>query len=478
MKMFVKDIFVFMFCDISYIYALVDPNTGQVRYVGQSIHPNQRYKEHLQDSRKSYKVNWLSKLKRIGLTPKLEILQCSSVDNVTEQENFWIDFYNQQNKLTNSANGNGTLATQARRKIHLKNNGTIGLSWDKKRCVWLCNYKHQFIGNFKSKIAAAKHYDNVARFYELEPITHFPGTVNYSIEKAREISSKVYRKINYGSYFSGIVWNGKRKRFRVSLDLNNGEKMVYVSAFKDHGTALMYRDSAAKYYNVPTFKFHDVVPKSIEEIRFENKNITFYTKQQYSKYRGVSFSNQTSLYTSNLLLKDKIQYIGSFNTDKEAALWHDRVASYYGLPNNNLQDFSVSIREAKRLIKRDRQKSEYIGVRVSKGGTYTAKINLNKKECHIGSFEKIEEAVYYIDCVRNFYNLPHNGTTEDSMSLEEAKLEIAKSKPPKGIRLRGNKYFVEITINKKRHRVGNIKTLEQAFIFPTLCGIIMGCQAL
>jgi hypothetical protein len=57
--MFVKDIFVFMFCDISYIYALVDPNTGQVRYVGQSIHPNQRYKEHLQDSRKSYKVNWL-----------------------------------------------------------------------------------------------------------------------------------------------------------------------------------------------------------------------------------------------------------------------------------------------------------------------------------------------------------------------------------------------------------------------------------
>lgn len=61
-----------------YIYALCDPKTNNVRYIGKSIRPKARYADHLNDKSKTHKVNWIKSLASKGLKPTMIILQTLS----------------------------------------------------------------------------------------------------------------------------------------------------------------------------------------------------------------------------------------------------------------------------------------------------------------------------------------------------------------------------------------------------------------
>ena len=76
----------------TFIYALCDPRTFEVRYVGKSDNPYKRYCEHLIDKTSSYKVRWIKQLLNNGFNPILQILeQCD--DSVWQQrEKDWIAF--------------------------------------------------------------------------------------------------------------------------------------------------------------------------------------------------------------------------------------------------------------------------------------------------------------------------------------------------------------------------------------------------
>lgn len=60
-----------------YIYALIHPNTKEVRYIGKANNVEKRYRKHLLDaSRRKYPVyNWINKLKNEGLLPSYVILE-------------------------------------------------------------------------------------------------------------------------------------------------------------------------------------------------------------------------------------------------------------------------------------------------------------------------------------------------------------------------------------------------------------------
>ena len=69
----------------SYIYALVDPTSKEVRYVGQSVNPERRYRGHLKwDSGKLGR--WIKQLKISGLKPALTILGKFPESEITKQE--------------------------------------------------------------------------------------------------------------------------------------------------------------------------------------------------------------------------------------------------------------------------------------------------------------------------------------------------------------------------------------------------------
>ena len=57
------------------IYALSHPITNDIRYIGKSKRVKERYKDHLNDNSKTYKVNWIKSLLKNGLKPNLIILE-------------------------------------------------------------------------------------------------------------------------------------------------------------------------------------------------------------------------------------------------------------------------------------------------------------------------------------------------------------------------------------------------------------------
>ena len=86
----------------AYIYALIDPTNDKVRYVGCSFEPIMRYQLHLSQARNNLhgclvenhaKREWQVKLKKLGLAPRLLILERVPRLKRVEREQYWIGHY-------------------------------------------------------------------------------------------------------------------------------------------------------------------------------------------------------------------------------------------------------------------------------------------------------------------------------------------------------------------------------------------------
>jgi hypothetical protein len=93
--------------DPVFIYALVDPETDQVRYVGKSIRPFQRLQNHMNEKSNCHRSHWLQSLKRKGLIPRVVILEI--VEGAwpwQESERYWIATLKAMDaRLTNNTRG-------------------------------------------------------------------------------------------------------------------------------------------------------------------------------------------------------------------------------------------------------------------------------------------------------------------------------------------------------------------------------------
>lgn len=92
----------------TYIYALVDPLTGQIRYVGKSDNPIKRLSYHMSHCRhtNSHKHKWLMSLKRRCLEPRLIILEQTSQEIWQNAEQRWIKHFTEcGGRLTNGDTG-------------------------------------------------------------------------------------------------------------------------------------------------------------------------------------------------------------------------------------------------------------------------------------------------------------------------------------------------------------------------------------
>lgn len=71
--------------DVAYVYALFDPETDDVRYVGQSVDPVQRYVGHcLEDP--TPKGQWVASLRTRGLLPTMRVLRCVPREHIDDRE--------------------------------------------------------------------------------------------------------------------------------------------------------------------------------------------------------------------------------------------------------------------------------------------------------------------------------------------------------------------------------------------------------
>lgn len=100
------------------IYALVDPRTNAVRYIGKADDPEARLLQHVQpaqlDRYRSRKNSWLKGLLAIGLAPELHIIDAAvPVEQIDEAERFHIYMHLELgHDLTNgTAGGDGGAVT-------------------------------------------------------------------------------------------------------------------------------------------------------------------------------------------------------------------------------------------------------------------------------------------------------------------------------------------------------------------------------
>lgn len=90
-----------------FIYALTDPETGAIRYIGKSIRPYQRLTNHCNEQARCHRTNWIRSLRSRGLRPALVILETLPPGaDWQSAERRWIAHGREQGwPLTNSTSG-------------------------------------------------------------------------------------------------------------------------------------------------------------------------------------------------------------------------------------------------------------------------------------------------------------------------------------------------------------------------------------
>ena len=86
------------------IYVLIDPNTNKIRYVGMTkLTLKHRLSLHLVEKSKTYKSNWINKLKKNKQIPVIkQIDSANTLEETEEKEIYWINlFLKNGEKLTN-----------------------------------------------------------------------------------------------------------------------------------------------------------------------------------------------------------------------------------------------------------------------------------------------------------------------------------------------------------------------------------------
>lgn len=91
-----------------FIYALLDPDTNEVRYIGKTNNLAKRMRGHCgQDlKRASYKSRWIKKLIASGKKPKITVIEECAENNWQVSEKHWIAYYRSIGaRLTNQLDG-------------------------------------------------------------------------------------------------------------------------------------------------------------------------------------------------------------------------------------------------------------------------------------------------------------------------------------------------------------------------------------
>lgn len=97
--------------DIRYTYALVDPRTFEIRYIGITKHSDMRLTEHIRIAKNDtdsniHKRSWIKQLLKLDLKPIFVILESCPIEDSSNSEIWWISLCKSLGfNLTNLTNG-------------------------------------------------------------------------------------------------------------------------------------------------------------------------------------------------------------------------------------------------------------------------------------------------------------------------------------------------------------------------------------
>lgn len=193
-----------------FIYALKDPVTDKIRYVGKSKAPKERLRKHLNSPReRTHRIHWIRSLQTQGLKPVLEIIDEVPVEEWPQWEVAYIQYYIEEgcSLVNGSLGGEGghSPSEETRRKISEANKGkhfgTMPLEVRKKIQQAFLGDKNHFFG---------KHHSSESR----QRMSRSHTGKTFSEERRRKISERTQgeKNPNFGNRYSAEI----REKIRQS----------------------------------------------------------------------------------------------------------------------------------------------------------------------------------------------------------------------------------------------------------------------
>lgn len=125
-----------------FIYGLLDPRSGAVRYVGVTKNLRKRLYGHLRaNTENGFKRAWISELAAINLKPEMIVIEGVSDKEWRDREIFWIAYYRERGELLNVMDGGerGYDVTEAIRRVLSRAHKGIKLSDAAKQKLSIAN---------------------------------------------------------------------------------------------------------------------------------------------------------------------------------------------------------------------------------------------------------------------------------------------------------------------------------------------------
>lgn len=146
------------------IYALVDPRTFELRYIGLSENLKSRRRQHSKPNSSTqgpHLMNWIQNLQKDNLKPEFLVLEYCSIKDLSENEVFWISYFKGLGcRLTNLTSGGEQFyhAKESKQKISnsLLGHEVLPETREKLRQAALKQPKHIYTSEQKKALSEAR----------------------------------------------------------------------------------------------------------------------------------------------------------------------------------------------------------------------------------------------------------------------------------------------------------------------------------
>lgn len=171
------------------VYFLIDPRTGDVRYIGKSVDPVDRYRHHVKPSRRekdTRKAAWIRELFNEDLAPCLFEVEEVTDEVWEEREKWWLEKLSNEPLTNQQAGGEGQTrgrvrSQKVREKLRRHPAGESrggssrfpGVSWNEEKGKWVgfitIRGENRYVGQFEDEIECAKAvYEEREKHYDFE----------------------------------------------------------------------------------------------------------------------------------------------------------------------------------------------------------------------------------------------------------------------------------------------------------------------
>jgi group I intron endonuclease len=231
-------------------------------------------------------------------------------------------------------------------------NSCLQNAWNKYREG---NFVFSILGEFPKELLKEKEvyyirkYNTNNRLYGYNLTAGHDGSGSLSEEHKDKIAKaarnrKLNRTNRLTSKYLGVVYVKRKHRVkRWCAEISSNKKLYGIGYYyTEVEAALAYNENVKKYFGEDV-KLNIISDEEIKKaMDISEKMKDDYLSKQTSRYKGVRKITDSAKWSARFQInKDRI-YVGSFETEVEAAMDYNEAASYYLGWNANLNEISKS----------------------------------------------------------------------------------------------------------------------------------------